>query len=84
MIEFVGQDPESVDLKCPAVWRDKETRRIYFQGKTETDPEVLARLARDIPPAADESIVWLGENMIPTIGEAIGGTYDEGRSGTAP
>ncbi|RKS78619.1 hypothetical protein BZB76_0036 [Actinomadura pelletieri DSM 43383] len=81
-IEFVGETDQSPQGKCPAVWRDKTG--LYVRGKTVTDPVVLARLARDNEEAADESTVWLANDMIPKVAEAAAGTFEPGRTGHGP
>lgn len=59
-IHFVGADPESKDLECPAVFvdPDPETGGFFQQSKLVTDPLILARLAKDSPLGADEAVVW--------------------------
>lgn len=81
MVDFVGGDPNSAQLECPAVWRDDETRGFYLQGKLVTDPEVLARLAQDVPRGIDEAVVWQPDRLAPALRDAATGEYEKGRTG---
>ncbi|MBB5080273.1 DUF6879 family protein [Nonomuraea endophytica] len=81
---LVGVDPQSPDDKCCAVFVDDEADKIYFQGKLVTDPEILARIAKESPIGADEAVVWHPGRMKPTISEAIAGTFEAGRVGHGP
>lgn len=80
-VDFVGVDPSSGQLECPAVWRDHQTHGFYQQGKLVTDPEILARLAADVPLGIDEAVVWQPDRLAPTLAEASNGTYEKGRTG---
>ncbi|MCP2342952.1 DUF6879 family protein [Actinomadura rupiterrae] len=81
MVDFVGGDPNSSQLECPAVWRDPETEGFFLQGKLVTDPAVLARLAQDVPRGIDEAVVWQPDRLGPALLEAAADTYDKGRTG---
>ncbi len=70
MVDFVGDDPKSDKQECPAVWR--EPGGIFFRGKTITDPDVTARLSRDVAKGEDESDVWLPERMFPKLHHPAG------------
>lgn len=73
-IRFVGIDPDTPGNQCPAVFIDEETGDILFQGTTETDPEILAEVARHSPIADHESVVRLPERMRAIILEACLGS----------
>jgi uncharacterized protein DUF6879 len=80
-LDFVGADPNSKDLECPAVFVDPETGDFYQQGKLVTDPLILAKLAAHVPLGADEAVVWQPKRLAPTLAEAATGSYDKGRVG---
>lgn len=79
--DFVGADPDSPHLECPAVFVDPETGDFYQQGKIVTDPEILAQFAKHSPIGADEAVVWQPARMAPILAEAAAGTYETGRQG---
>jgi uncharacterized protein DUF6879 len=79
MVEFVGDDPESDNEECPAIW--VEPGGMYVRGKTVTDPAITDRLSRDVAKGEDESDVWVPDRLYPVIREAIDGTYEVGRQG---
>lgn len=81
MFDFVGADPDSPNLECPAVFVDPETGDFYQQGKVVTDPLILAQFARHSPLGADEGVVWQPARMAPILAEAAAGTYETGRQG---
>lgn len=80
-MDFVGADPDSPHLECPAVFVDPETGDFYQQGKLVTDPHKLAEFAKHSPLGADEAIVWQPARLAPVLTEAATGTYDTGRQG---
>lgn len=80
-MDFVGADPESKDLECPAVFVGPDTGDFYLQGKLVTDPLVLAALAAHIPLGPDETVIWQPARMAPALAEAATGTYETGRVG---
>jgi hypothetical protein len=84
MLDFIGQDPESPANKCPAVYVDQTSGDFYFQGKTVSDPVVLAEIAKHSPMGADESVVRLPATLGPVIVEAAEGRYEQGRVGHGP
>jgi hypothetical protein len=83
-LHFVGMDPNSPETKCPAVYVDPQTGDFYFQGKTVTDPLVLAEIAKHSPIGADEMVVRQPARMAPIIAEAAAGTFEPGRQGHGP
>nr|BFE33085.1 hypothetical protein GCM10010200_053360 [Actinomadura rugatobispora] len=83
-LAFVGMDPDSPDLKCPAVYVHPDSGDFYFQGKTVTDPVTLAEVAKHSPLGADETVVRLPARMASIIAEAAAGTYEAGRIGHGP
>lgn len=83
-LDFVGMDPDTPDIKCPAVYVDPDTSDFYFQGKIVTDPVILAEIAKHSPIGADEMVVRLPARMASIIAEAAGGTYEAGRIGHGP
>jgi len=80
MPDFIGRDPESNSVECPAVFVSPETGDFYFRGKTVTDPAVLTEMSQHVGRAEDESDVWLPARMAPVIREALEG-YERGRIG---
>jgi hypothetical protein len=83
-LDFVGMDPETPDIKCPAVFVHPETGDFYFQGKLVTDPVLLAEIAKHSPSGADETVVVLPARMASILAEAVAGTYESGRVGHGP
>jgi len=59
MPDFIGRDPESNSVECPAVFVSPETGDFHFRGKTVTDPAVIAAMNEHVGKAEDESDVWL-------------------------
>ncbi len=80
-LDFVGMDPDSPDAKCPAVFVDPQTGDFYLQGKTVTDPKILAEIAKHSPLGADEAVVRQPARMAEVLAEAAAGTYEPGRLG---
>src|SRR5215469_10984030 len=73
MPDFIGRDPESASVECPAVFVSPETGDFYFRGKTVTDPAVITQMSQHVGRAEDESDVWLPARMAPHIREAVEG-----------
>lgn len=84
MLDFIGMDPETPELKCPAVFVDPETGDFLFQGKTVNDPVLLAEIAKHSPIGSDELVVRLPARMASIIAEAATGDYEPGRQGHGP
>ncbi len=80
MPDFIGRDPESNSVECPAVFITPETGDFWFRGKTVTDPAVIDEMSQHVGRADDESDVWLPARMAPYIREALDG-YESGRTG---
>ncbi len=80
MPDFIGRDPESNSVECPAVFVSPQTGDFYFRGKTVTDPAVITEMSQHVGRAEDESDVWLPARMAPIIREAMEG-YEQGRQG---
>src|ERR1700722_613764 len=60
---FVGIDPATNGVNCPAVFLDAETGDLLMQGSTVTDPLLLAEVAKHSPVADHESVVRLPARM---------------------
>ncbi len=80
MPDFIGRDPESNSVECPAVFVSPQTGDFYFRGKTVTDPAVITEMSQHVGRAEDESDVWLPARMAPYIREALEG-YERDRLG---
>jgi len=72
-LEFVGKDPDSDTNNCPAVFVEKETGDLLFQGWTVTDLATLAESGQHSPVAENESLVRLPARMRAIIMEALHG-----------
>jgi hypothetical protein len=70
-IRFIGIDSESPGGPCPAVFVDEEAGDFLFQGRTVTNPAVLAQVDSYSPIADYESVVRLPARMRAIILEAI-------------
>jgi hypothetical protein len=70
---FIAIDPETDSDHCPAVFVEEETGDLLFQGRTVTDPAILAEVSRRSPVADNESVVRLPARMRATILEALNG-----------
>ncbi len=68
---FVGIDPATNGINCPAVFLDADTGDLLLQGWTVTDPQVLADVARHSPIAGHESVVRFPARMKAIILEAV-------------
>src|SRR5208282_2400863 len=54
MPDFIGRDPESNSVECPAVFVFPETGDFHFRGKTVTDPTVIAAMNEHVGKAEAE------------------------------
>jgi hypothetical protein len=81
MVDFVGGDGQSPDGECAAVHADPVTGGIFYVGKTVTNPDTIAELARHKVIGADESVIWQPSRMAPIVAEAVSGRYQTGRQG---
>jgi hypothetical protein len=70
-LRFVGIDPETNGLSCPAVFVDEDTADLVFTGWAVTDPQTLAEVTSHSPVAAHESVVRLPARMRKIILEAV-------------
>jgi hypothetical protein len=70
-LRFVGIDPETGGLNCPAVFVDEETEDLVFTGWTVSDTQTLAEVTRHSPVAAHETVVRLPARMRKIILEAV-------------
>ena len=68
---FVGIDPATNGVNCPAVFLDAETGDLLMQGSTVTDPLLLTEVAKRSPVADHESVVRLPARMKAIILEAV-------------
>lgn len=82
--DLVGEDPDSPEGRCPAVYVDSDTGDFYFQGLLITDPLLIAEIARHGNLHSDEAVVRLPARMASIIAEAAAGTYEPGRLGHGP
>jgi hypothetical protein len=73
---FIGIDPATNGLNCPAVFADADTGDLLLQGWTVTDPQVLAETAAHSPLGSAESVVRLPARMKAMIMEAASGGAD--------
>jgi hypothetical protein len=72
-LRFLGIDPDTNGINCPAVFLDDATGDLIFQGWTVTDPETLAETSRHSPVGDNESLVRLPARMRAIILEALHG-----------
>jgi len=68
---FIGIDPNTNGLNCPAVFVDQETGDLLLQGSTVTDPLILADVASHSPIGGHESVVRIPARMKAIILEAV-------------
>ncbi|MFC4905779.1 hypothetical protein [Actinomadura gamaensis] len=78
-LEFYGKDDTSKNQGSPAVFVDRATNELIFQGWSETDAAVLAEISSHSRTASDESSVRLPARMKPAILKAL-----EALDGDAP
>ncbi|WP_157407307.1 DUF6879 family protein [Actinomadura atramentaria] len=81
-VEFVGGDPNSDEVECPAVWR--APGGAFIRGKTVTDPKFTARFNTDVGKGDDETDVWVPDRLFPAIREAVDDAYKPDRVGEGP
>jgi hypothetical protein len=72
-LKFLAIDPGTDGDNCPAVFVEKETGDLLFQGWTVTDPQTLAEAGKHSPIADNESLVRLPARMRAIILEALNG-----------
>jgi hypothetical protein len=72
-LRFLGIDPDTNGINCPAVFMDDTTGDLIFQGWTVTDSETLTEASRHSPVGDDESLVRLPARMRAGIMEALHG-----------
>jgi hypothetical protein len=70
-LRFIGIDPETGGLNCPAVFVDEETADLILNGWTVSDAQTLAEVAEHSPIAAHETVVRLPARMRKIILEAV-------------
>ena len=63
-LRFIGIDPGTDGVNCPAVFADEETGDLLFQGWDVNDPGVLAEAAQHSPLGDNERLVRLPANRI--------------------
>lgn len=68
---FIGIDPGTDSDNCPAVFVDRESGDLVFQGWTVTNPQDLTAMAAHSPMGANESVVRLPARMKSIILEAV-------------
>jgi hypothetical protein len=73
-LALVGIDPGTNGDNCPAVFLEKETGDLLFEGPTVIDPAVLAEVAGHSRIADGESVVRLPARMRQIILEAVDGS----------
>lgn len=80
-LRFVGIDPDTGDGHCPAVFVDKESGDLVFQGWAVTDLSDLAQASEYSPLCDDEGLVRLPARMRHIIMRALmEGRDDDGAS----
>jgi hypothetical protein len=70
-LRFIGIDPATGGLNCPAVFVDEDTADLVITGWTVDDTQTLAEVAEHSPIAAHESVVRLPARMRKIIQEAV-------------
>ncbi|MFI6514277.1 hypothetical protein ACIBF1_01795 [Spirillospora sp. NPDC050679] len=70
-LEFYGKDDASKNQGSPAVFVDRATGELVFQGWTERDAAVLAEISSHSRTVEDESSVRLPARMKPMILKAL-------------
>lgn len=73
---FIGIDPATNGLNCPAVFADADTGDLLLQGWTVSDQQVLADMAAHSPLGRGESAVRLPARMKAMILDAVSGGAD--------
>ena len=72
-LRFLAIDPDTNGENCPALFADQETGDLLFQGRTVTDPVLLAESGTHSPLRETEGLVRLPARMRAIIVEALGG-----------
>ena len=72
-LRFIGIDPETDGVNCPAVFADEETGDLLFQGWDVNDPGVLAEAAQHSPLGDNERLIRLPARMRAIVWEALNG-----------
>jgi hypothetical protein len=70
-LRFVGIDPDTNGLNCPAVFLDEDTGDFLFQGWSVTDPAMLTDAEQHSPIGDNESLIRLPARMREIIMEAL-------------
>ncbi|MGH3157785.1 MAG: hypothetical protein ACRDNF_14580 [Streptosporangiaceae bacterium] len=70
-LRFIGIDPATGGLNCPAVFVDEDTADLILTGWTVSDTQTLAEVTKHSPIAAHESVVRLPARMRKIILEAV-------------
>jgi hypothetical protein len=70
-LRFIGIDPDTGGLNCPAVFVDEDTQDVLLTGWTVTDTQTLAEVAEHSPIATHETVVRLPARMRKIILEAV-------------
>jgi hypothetical protein len=70
-LEFYGKDDTSKNQGSPAVFIDRATGDLVFQGWTEADAVVLAEISSYSRTAGNESSVRMPARMKPMILRAL-------------
>jgi len=83
-LHLVGEDPDSPEGRCPAVYVDPDTGDFYFQGRLIEDPQVIAEVARHGNLHSDEAVVRLPARMASLVAAAAAGTYEPEQLGHGP
>lgn len=71
-LEFIGIDPGTDSDNCPAVFVDRRSGDLVFQGWAVTDRQDLAAMLAHSPMGTGESVVRLPARMKSIILEAVG------------
>jgi len=72
-VVLLAIDPDTGDGHCPAMFVEKETGDLLFQGWMVTDPRVLADVDEHSRITETESVVRLPARMRAIILEALHG-----------
>jgi hypothetical protein len=72
-LRFIGIDPETDGVNCPAVFADEETGDLLFQGWAVDDGETLTEAAQHSPLGDNERLVRLPARMRAIVLEALNG-----------
>lgn len=72
-LALIAIDPDTNGNHCPAVFTEKETGDLLFQGWAVTDEETLTDVGRHSPLADNESVVRIPARMRAIVLEALNG-----------